>query len=73
VYEALKGVEGIPKVYGFGTEGKYNILIIELLGKNLETLLSEGKKTMETLTILALAEQMVIVEDIVDNAYRGCT
>jgi len=62
VYEALKGIEGIPEIYNFGVEGKYNILAIELLGKNLEILLSEGNKPMDMLTVLELAEQMVTVK-----------
>ena len=38
----LKGF-GIPKIISYGTSGKYNILIEELLGKSLEVLFKENK------------------------------
>lgn len=36
----MRFIEGIPKLFYFGTEGDYNVLVIELLGPNLEDLLS---------------------------------
>ena len=37
----LKG-EGIPFIKSFGFSGEYNILVMELLGKSLETLFQEN-------------------------------
>ena len=33
------GEIGIPKVYYYNTEGQYNVMIMDLLGKSLEDLL----------------------------------
>ena len=46
-------------MYWFGTEGKHNIMIMELLGKSLEDLFKRCHKKLSLPTILALGEQMV--------------
>lgn len=58
IYERLQKLQGIPKVYGFTTEGNYNILAIELLGKSLDALVCE-RGTLSVPTVLVIAEQMV--------------
>ena len=36
---------GFPKMYWYGREGDYNVMVIELLGKNLEELVKTcGKR-----------------------------
>ncbi len=37
IYNVLAGEEGFPKMLGYGKEGKYSYLIMELLGKSLES------------------------------------
>jgi hypothetical protein len=32
---------GIPKLYWYGTQGDYNIIVMDFLGTNLEDLLKE--------------------------------
>ena len=50
---------GIPKLLWYGSEGDYNILAMDLLGANLETLKKEMGGKFSLQTTLLLAEQMV--------------
>ncbi len=36
IYTALRDVKGIPKMRAWGTEGKFNYLVVDLLGETLE-------------------------------------
>lgn len=36
IYAAIRGVKGVPRIRSWGTEGKYNYLVIDLLGESLE-------------------------------------
>lgn len=36
IYAALRGINGVPKMRSWGTEGKYNYLVVDLLGETLE-------------------------------------
>jgi len=54
----LKG-EGIPFIKSFGFSGEYNILVMELLGKSLETLFQENNCKFSLKTVCMLAEQMI--------------
>ena len=60
IYKIMNGGEGIPKFYEYGVEGKYNILILELLGKDLEELLESCHGKFSIATGLMIAEQTVI-------------
>ncbi|AOA63043.1 Palmitoylated vacuolar membrane-bound casein kinase [Komagataella phaffii CBS 7435] len=51
--------EGIPKVYYFGNEGLYNILIIQLLGPSLEDLFDWCGRQFSNLTVAMIARQMI--------------
>ena len=42
--KALQGLEGIPRVFKFLKSEKQNYLIMELLGKSIETLFNKRKK-----------------------------
>lgn len=51
----------------FGTDGDYNVLVLELMGPSLEDLLyyCEGKFSLKS--VLMLADQMVIIDSLLDN------
>ncbi|KAG9151083.1 hypothetical protein Leryth_002649 [Lithospermum erythrorhizon] len=50
---------GIPNVRWFGTEGDYNILVMDLLGPSFEDLFSFCSRKLSLKTVLMLADQMV--------------
>ncbi|KAH3666129.1 hypothetical protein OGAPHI_004318 [Ogataea philodendri] len=52
-------IEGIPKVYYFGQEGYYNILIIQLLGPSLEDLFEWCGRRFSIKTVAQVAKQMI--------------
>ena len=63
-------IAGIPQVYYSGTEGDYNVLVMELLGPNLEELkvYCEGKINLQT--TLRLAVQIIDrLEHVHSNSY----
>ena len=55
----LQGGTGIPKIYNFITSTKYNFMLFELLGRNLDELFRLCKKKFSHQTILALGYQML--------------
>jgi len=59
VYKILGRITGFPEFFWYGVEGDYNVLIIELLGHNLESLLQLCKGKFTLATTFTLAEQMV--------------
>lgn len=59
IYQLLTGEEGFPKFYWYGSEGDYNVLVIELLGHSLESLLQLCERRFSAATTFVLAGQMV--------------
>jgi len=51
--------DGIPAVKWFGSEGDYNVLVIDLLGPSLEDLFNFCGKRFSLKTVLLLADQMI--------------
>lgn len=51
--------DGIPAVKWFGSEGDYNVLVIDLLGPSLEDLFNYCGKKFSLKTVLMLADQML--------------
>ena len=59
IYTYLKGGIGIPNIYWCGTLGIYNILIIDFLGKSLETLFNDCNHKFSLKTTIMIVEQML--------------
>jgi len=56
--ESIPGI-GIPKVYWAGVSGEYNVMVFELLGKNLEELLQNCDKKFSLKTTLMITVQIL--------------
>ena len=56
--ESIPGI-GIPKVFWAGVSGEYNVMVFELLGKNLEELLQNCDKKFSLKTTLMIAIQVL--------------
>ena len=59
LYMALQGGIGIPKLHWCGSQGNYNILIMDLLGHSLEDYFNYCKRHFTLLTTLMLVDQML--------------
>ncbi|KAF9533759.1 kinase-like domain-containing protein [Crepidotus variabilis] len=58
-YRTMNGTPGVPQVYYFGQEGLHNILVIDLLGPNLEDLFDMCGRKFSIKTVCMAAKQMV--------------
>ena len=59
LYTLMHGSFGIPEVYYYGTEGDVNIMVMDLLGHNLEDLLNTCHHRFSLRTTLLVAEQLL--------------
>ena len=59
VYKSLEGESGFPRLYWSGSEGDYNVMVLELLGPNIDDLMQICNKKFSISTTFALGEQMV--------------
>ncbi|KAK7454438.1 Palmitoylated plasma membrane-bound casein kinase [Stygiomarasmius scandens] len=58
-YRTLNGTPGVPQVHHFGQEGLHNVLVIDLLGPNLEDLFDMCGRKFSIKTVCMAAKQMV--------------
>ena len=65
IYEKIQGIKRIPKLYDFGSQGNYYLLVIELLGPSLKWLLEsvEGKFSLAT-TLKIGVQVLEIIKEI---------
>ncbi|KAM8703537.1 hypothetical protein ACLKA7_008199 [Drosophila subpalustris] len=59
IYNILRGGVGFPRIRYFGTEGSYNVLVVDLLGPTLEDLLNFCSRNFSLKTTLMLADQIL--------------
>jgi len=59
VYRYLKGGKGIPNVYHYSTDGDYNVLVMDLLGKSLEDWFQFCKRRFTPKTVSMIGIQLL--------------
>jgi casein kinase 1 len=59
VYYELRDQPGVPKLIYYGTDGQYNVLVIQRLGHSLEHLFRYCGHRFSLKTVLLLADQML--------------
>ena len=70
MYQALDGIEGIPKFYGIETEGDYRGMAIEILGSNLNIIMKNCGGRFEVATVMKIAEQTISrLQSFHDNGF----
>lgn len=67
ILHALQGSSGIPTLLWFGQEGDYNILVMDLLGQNLEELFILCSNKMSIKTGLMLADQLLSIMEFIHS------
>lgn len=59
IYRLLQGGVGIPNIKYYGSDDNQNALVMDLLGKSLQTLFNENDKSFSIKTVLMIADQMI--------------
>lgn len=59
LYKVLAGIPGIPAIHWFGSEGDYNVMVMDILGPSLEDLFQYCGRKFSMKTTLMIGEQMI--------------
>ncbi|XP_053205347.1 casein kinase I-like isoform X3 [Panonychus citri] len=59
IYRMMYGGVGIPSIKWCGSEGDYNVMVMELLGPSLEDLFNFCNRKFSLKTVLLLADQLI--------------
>lgn len=59
IYKQIQGGFGVPNMFWYGKEGNATIMVMDLLGNNLEDLFNQQKRNFSIKTVLLLADQMI--------------
>ncbi|XP_077300498.1 casein kinase I-like isoform X2 [Arctopsyche grandis] len=59
IYRCLQGGSGIPQLKWSGSEGDYEVMVMELLGPSLEDLFMYCSRRFSLKTVLMLADQLI--------------
>lgn len=66
-YRMMQGGVGIPQMKWCGTEGDYNVMVMELLGPSLEDLFNFCSRRFSLKTVLLLADQLISRTDFIHS------
>lgn len=66
----MAGGVGIPGIKWCGSEGDYNVMVMELLGPSLEDLFNFCSRKFSLKTVLLLADQLVGTWNIVGGIQK---
>lgn len=59
IYSLVKGCPGFPDLLFYGTQGDWNVLVLECLGRSLRSLADATPLRLSLKTVLMLADQML--------------
>jgi serine/threonine protein kinase len=59
LYRALGAEPGIPNLHWAGVDGESNVLVVDLLGSSLQSLMDSCGNTLSLKTVLKLGDQMI--------------
>ncbi|XP_043284223.1 casein kinase I-like isoform X2 [Venturia canescens] len=68
-YKMMQGGVGIPTIKWCGSEGDYNVMVMELLGPSLEDLFNFCSRRFTLKTVLLLADQMISRTDYIHSRH----